>query len=55
MSIYDTMDIAEWEAKRMKTECCGNCKHYQEAYCHLMDELVEPEDNCGCFDGVDVD
>ena len=30
---------------------CGDCKHYQEAYCHLMDELVEPTDNCGCFDG----
>jgi len=27
-------------------ECCGNCKHYQygEAYCHLMDDLVEPAD-----------
>lgn len=31
-------------------ECCGNCKHYKEAYCSLMDELVEPEDNCGMCD-----
>ena len=22
-------------------ECCGNCKHYKEAYCNLMDDLVE--------------
>ena len=28
-------------------ECCGNCKHYNDAYCSIMDELVEPEDNCG--------
>jgi hypothetical protein len=31
-------------------ECCANCKHYREAYCSLMDELVEPEDNCGMCD-----
>jgi len=34
---------------------CGNCRHYKEAYCYLMDELVEPEDNCGMFDGVEVE
>ena len=51
MSIYDTMDIALWEAKMNKENCCGNCKHYTEAYCNLMDELVEPLDNCGMFDG----
>lgn len=34
-------------------ECCGNCKHYKEAYCSLMDELVEPEDNCGMCD-IDI-
>ena len=31
-------------------EYCGNCKHYQEAYCNLMDELVEPLDHCGMCD-----
>ena len=30
--------------------CCGNCKHYAGEYCVLMDELVQPEDNCGMFD-----
>ena len=32
---------------------CGDCRHYQlgEAYCHLMDELVESCDCCGMFDG----
>ena len=34
----------------MMIECCGNCKHYKEAYCSLMDDLVEPEDNCGMCD-----
>ena len=31
--------------------CCGNCYYYVigEAYCHLMDDLTEPEDNCGLF------
>lgn len=32
------------------TECCGNCRHFQESYCHLIDDLVEPLDNCGMFD-----
>ena len=32
-------------------ECCGNCKHYKEAYCNLMDDLVEPLDNCGMYNG----
>ena len=33
-------------------KCCGNCRHYKmfEAYCYLMDELVEPNDHCGMFD-----
>ena len=39
------------DKKMNKENCCGNCKHYQEAYCNLMDELVEPLDNCGMFDG----
>ena len=34
-------------------EKCGNCRHYREAYCNLMDELVEPLDNCGMFDNGD--
>lgn len=51
MSVYDTLDIACWEAKRMNEKCCGNCRHYQEAYCNLMDELVEPLDQCGLYDG----
>jgi hypothetical protein len=34
----------------MKIECCGNCKHYSEAYCNLIDDLVEPCDNCGMCD-----
>ena len=32
-------------------ECCEYCKHYSEAYCSLMDDLVEPLDGCGLFDG----
>ena len=32
---------------------CGNCRHYREAYCYLMDELVEPLDCCGMYDGDD--
>ena len=36
---------------KKSSECCGNCRHYQEAYCNLMDDLVEPLDNCGMFDG----
>ena len=36
---------------RRDGEYCGNCKHYTEAYCNLMDELVEPQDNCGMYDG----
>ena len=31
-------------------ECCGNCRHYEETYCHLMDELVESADHCGMCD-----
>ena len=31
-------------------ECCGNCRHYKEAYCNLIDDLVEPCDNCGMCD-----
>ena len=34
-------------------ECCGNCKHYQDNYCNLMDDLVQQLDNCGMFDGDD--
>ena len=34
-------------------ECCGNCRHYKETYCNLMDDLVQPLDNCGMFDGDD--
>ena len=30
-------------------ECCANCNHYSEAYCSLMDDLVNPLDNCGMF------
>ena len=33
----------------VKLECCGNCRHYKEAYCYLMDELVECTDNCGMY------
>ena len=51
MSVYDTLDIAEWEAKMNKEKVCGNCRHYQEAYCNLMDELVAPLDQCGLYDG----
>jgi len=33
-------------------ECCEYCKHYSKTnYCNLMDELVEPLDNCGMFNG----
>ena len=36
----------------MMIECCANCKYYREAYCSLMDDLVEPCDCCGlCDDG----
>ena len=35
------------------SDCCGNCRHYKEAYCNLMDDLVEPLDNCGMFDDGD--
>jgi len=31
-------------------ECCGNCKYYREAYCYLIDDLVEALDNCGMYD-----
>lgn len=34
-------------------ECCAECKYYKEAYCNLMDDLVEPLDNCGMFDDGD--
>ena len=34
-------------------ECCGNCRHYQDNYCNLMDDLVQQLDNCGMFDGDD--
>lgn len=34
-------------------ECCGNCRHYTKHYCNLMDDLVEPLDNCGMFDNGD--
>lgn len=37
----------------MMIECCGNCQYYREAYCSLMDDLVEPVDNCGLFKGDD--
>lgn len=30
--------------------CCGNCKHFQESYCNLIDDLVNPLDNCGMCD-----
>ena len=33
-----------------KEECC-ECQHYSKRYCHLMDELVNPEDNCGMWNG----
>ena len=36
---------------RRDGEYCGNCRHYKETYCNLMDELVEPQDNCGMYDG----
>lgn len=33
------------------TECCETCKHYQcPRYCVLMDDIVEPCDNCGMHD-----
>ena len=32
-------------------ECCSNCRHYQEAYCNLMDDIVNELDNCGMYDG----
>ena len=32
-------------------ESCEECKHYNKHYCNLMDDLVEPLDNCGMFDG----
>ena len=34
---------------------CGDCKYYKvgEAYCSLMDDLVEPLDCCGLFDDGD--
>ena len=33
-------------------ECCENCNHFQcPHYCVLMDDLVEPADNCGLYDG----
>lgn len=32
----------------MMSECCETCGHYQcPKYCMLMDDLVEPGDNCG--------
>ena len=34
-------------------ECCGNCRHYKETYCNLMDDLVNELDNCGMFDEGD--
>ena len=39
----------------MNKGCCGDCRHYSEAYCHLMDDLVEPLDCCGMFDGVEIE
>ena len=39
-------------------KCCGNCRHYKfnEHYCHLMDDLTEPADNCGLFkEGIEHD
>ena len=36
-------------------ECCGNCRHYREVYCNLMDDLVNELDNCGMYDGAEHD
>ena len=30
-------------------ECCATCRHYT-TYCNLMDEIVQPADNCGMYD-----
>ena len=35
----------------MNKGTCKECRHYSEKYCNLMDELVEPLDNCGMYDG----
>ena len=32
-------------------ESCEECKHYIETYCNLMDELVQPADHCGLYQG----
>ena len=37
------------------SECCEYCKHYRKEYCNLMDDLVEPLDNCGMFDNGDIE
>ena len=46
------MTLKEMRRKTM-IECCAECKYYKEAYCNLMDDLVEPLDNCGMFDNGD--
>lgn len=34
---------------------CETCQHYKikENYCNLMDELVQPQDNCGLYNKGD--
>ena len=32
-------------------ESCEECKHYTKQYCNLMDELVQPVDHCGLYQG----
>ena len=44
-------------------ECCANCKHYtetyrrayRESYCSIIDDLVNPLDNCGMFNCGDAE
>lgn len=42
----------------IKEGCCGECRHYQfrDTYCYLMDDITQPEDNCGMFErGVELE
>ena len=45
-------EVKEVRRMRKDGEYCANCKHWSEAYCDLMDDLTEPADNCGLWDGV---
>ena len=38
---------------RKDGEYYANCKYWSEAYCNLMDDLTEPADNCGLWNGED--